>query len=301
MRLCFEHRVKSISFSKYYFNGLPIWNRDIDRMYPISLVESLLTYTQMGAERIKKMFLIDYQDRLYNDASIKALNLVFLNLGVHHRTRKLKGQMYCPGCLEEPIPYFRKKWRLLTSVVCTRCNLYLEDSCPDCGSGIAFHRLESGKKNAILEYPLYTCHNCHFDLRKNRNQVITKSDLIPFQKIIDESIEKGYNRFSSYSFLFINAIVKMHARLLTKGTSLNRLQVAAARTYSIPLLEPNPVKIYHTMEYRRNGFDVISKLLKNWPHDFMDFISKNNINISHLYHREELCPYWLKKTFRNAY
>jgi len=300
MRLSFEHRIKTISFSKFYFNGLPIWNRDIDRMYPTQLIEKLSIHTTLSPIQIKKLFLIDYQDKLYNGSSIKVLNLVFLNLGIHHRTRKLKGLLYCPGCLSESIPYFRKEWRLLTSVVCTRCNLYLEDSCPNCNSPIAFHRLESGNKNAILEHSLYTCHNCFFDLRSKRNPVDPQSNIVDFQRLIEDTLINGYNQYASHSFLFFEAIVKIHGSLLTKGLSIKRFQVAAERTFGVPLLEPNPVKIYHSIEYRRNGFYVISKLLKNWPINFMDFVAKNDINISHLYHREDLCPFWLKRAFRES-
>ena len=45
---------------------------------------------------------------------------------------------FCPQCLaEDEEPYFRREWRLATTIVCARHGSRLLDRCPACGQGLA--------------------------------------------------------------------------------------------------------------------------------------------------------------------
>jgi len=45
---------------------------------------------------------------------------------------------FCPQCLaEDGQPYFRREWRLATTIACARHGIRLLDRCPDCGQGLA--------------------------------------------------------------------------------------------------------------------------------------------------------------------
>jgi len=45
---------------------------------------------------------------------------------------------FCPHCLaEDEQPYFRREWRLATTIACARHGSRLLDRCPDCGQGLA--------------------------------------------------------------------------------------------------------------------------------------------------------------------
>lgn len=85
---------------------------------------------------------------------------------MYHRTHQGFGQQFCPTCLaEDAVPYFRKRWRIALNTVCTRHGTMLLDRCPACGVGVAFHRLDMTRAEAIEVTPLSYCHSCAFDLR----------------------------------------------------------------------------------------------------------------------------------------
>lgn len=66
---------------------------------------------------------------------------------------------YCPQCLgADPTPYFRRSWRLATSVSCAIHRCVLKDRCLSCGAGIAAF----GQRYLI---PPHLCASCHSDLR----------------------------------------------------------------------------------------------------------------------------------------
>ena len=45
---------------------------------------------------------------------------------------------FCPHCLaEDEQPYFRREWRLATTIACAHHGSRLLDRCPDCGQGLA--------------------------------------------------------------------------------------------------------------------------------------------------------------------
>ena len=66
---------------------------------------------------------------------------------------------FCPHCLcEDQEPYFRRRWRRATFIMCPDHNRGLVDRCPNCRSGI----LSSDQRTVL---PLHFCTECRFDLR----------------------------------------------------------------------------------------------------------------------------------------
>ena len=65
---------------------------------------------------------------------------------------------FCPQCLaEDEQPYFRRQWRLATTIVCARHGSRLLDRCPACGQGLA-------PFNQASLRPQNDCAACGFDL-----------------------------------------------------------------------------------------------------------------------------------------
>lgn len=298
MRLCYEHRIKSLSFSKHYFDGHPIWNRDIDRMFPAVIKQVLLERTPLNNQEIEDMFLISYDGKLFNNVGVNGINTSILNLGVKHRMRKLHGQLFCPGCLEGHIPYYRKQWRLVTSIACTDCGLLLQDRCPDCEEPVAFHRLETGYKNSLLKYPLYKCWKCLKDLRSMKKSIQFEDPLYRIQSLFNRTLEDGYNQYSQYSFLFFEVVAKFQAKLLSKSSQWGRMRIAAEKEFHIALTEPGRIGIYHALKYRRNSLKASQMLLEDWPFTFVGFIKKYGLRLSDFYHQSDDCPSWFKRVFR---
>ena len=75
-----------------------------------------------------------------------------------HRNRSTWIQ-YCPRCLaEDEAPYFRRRWRLASSVSCFAHGCGLRDRCPACHAGVA--AFDQGELA-----PQHFCARCGFDLR----------------------------------------------------------------------------------------------------------------------------------------
>ena len=65
---------------------------------------------------------------------------------------------FCPHCLaEDEQPYFRREWRLATTIACARHGSRLLDRCPDCGQGLA-------PFNQASLRPQNDCAACGFNL-----------------------------------------------------------------------------------------------------------------------------------------
>lgn len=167
VRLAHGHGLKVQTFCNLMFgNKRQVWNRDIDRLAPPWLVDELVRRTGTPSEIAWNTTLHAYEGILYSKfRSAGALQWI-LTLKMYHRTRQGFGLQFCPICLaEDTVPYFRKRWRIALNTVCTRHGTMLLDRCPECGAGVAFHRLDMTRADAIEITPLSYCHSCGFDLR----------------------------------------------------------------------------------------------------------------------------------------
>lgn len=63
---------------------------------------------------------------------------------------------FCPDCLAEGPPHFRKAWRLGFVVSCPRHGTALADACPHCGAPVAPHRSTTRR--------MTDCHRCRLPL-----------------------------------------------------------------------------------------------------------------------------------------
>lgn len=167
VRLAHGHGLKVQTFCNLMFgNKRQVWNRDIDRLAPPWLIDELVRRTGTSPEIAWSTTLHAYEGRLYSKFRLSGALQWILTLKMYHRTRQGFGLQFCPTCLaEDTIPYFRKRWRIALNTVCTRHDTMLLDRCPECGSGVAFHRLDMARANAIEVTPLSYCHSCGFDLR----------------------------------------------------------------------------------------------------------------------------------------
>lgn len=75
-----------------------------------------------------------------------------LSAGLAAQKRRLHALQFCPTCLSEGIPHFRRGWRLAFAVGCPRHGRPLEDACPRCGAAVAPHRTATAR--------ITDCHAC---------------------------------------------------------------------------------------------------------------------------------------------
>ncbi|WP_330442629.1 TniQ family protein [Flavobacterium sp. C4GT6] len=290
-RLSKEHRIKSHTFSKFFFDGLPIWNRDIDQYCPEIIKRKIYEHTPLSKDRIENLFLSSFDGIVFNDViSTKSL----LSIGINHRKRRKFGLLYCIGCLEKEVKFFKKSWRLTSSLVCLECSLKLLDSCPHCNSPIAFHRLENGIKGKIPENDLNSCYKCLRDITKT-DKIYADDDSIKYQKYINNTIDFGFNDLTQYSFTFFSVLHELEHKLYSRSKKWNKFRIEVEKYRSISMLNKNLNRI----KSREESLLITYELLESWPQKFINFLSGRKLTYSDFSKDfRDIPPFWFSNVLK---
>jgi hypothetical protein len=168
VRLAHGHGLKVQTFCNLIFgNKLQVWNRDIDRLAPEWLLAELSDKTGASRQQVFETTLQSYQGIIYHRPRQSGSLTWIQSLKLHHRKFEGFGLQFCPKCLASDIePYFRKSWRVAFKTTCSIHQCMLQDRCPHCGHGVAFHRSDMKHAEYITAVSLLECHCCGFDLRQ---------------------------------------------------------------------------------------------------------------------------------------
>lgn len=285
MRICQSHEIKSHSFSKFYFNNYNIWNRDIDLYGSNDLIYEIEKNTPLSFQDIKNTFLHSYEDIIYNCNPTGLIN----TLGIVHRKRKNFGMLFCPGCLSKENKFYRKSWRLTTSIVCTSCCINLEDRCPYCKNPICFHRLETGYKKSILIDSLDTCFFCKKSICENFTPA--EPIFLTYQGYINNTISQSYNDKTQYSFTYFQILSLFLTRIYTNSKSWSRIKKAIETEFCNFIPANLTFNNINSLEQRRISLYISYLLLESWPDKFIDFYVRYNLNVSE-FTKDKNLPFW---------
>ena len=189
VRLAHGHGLKVQTFCNLIFgNRLQVWNRDIDRLAPPWLVDTLARHTGTPLDTAYGTTLKVYEGILFrNPRPSGHLNWV-LSLKIYHRVREGFGQQFCPACLAEDMtPYFRKAWRLSLSTTCPRHGCMLHDRCHACGAAVSFFRMDFGMEAGDSDgktVNVSRCHECKANLAAAPTESPRVVDAAAFGKLV---------------------------------------------------------------------------------------------------------------------
>lgn len=159
-----------------------LWNRDIDRLAPDWLLQTMSERTSTSLVAIEKMTALLFKGRLFNNKCMGGQLRWWLPLSMYHRTYTNFGVQYCPQCLaEDVIPYFRLGWRLAFYTFCPTHQILLHDRCCHCQQPVAFHRVELGKSNLLSADSLAHCWQCNSLLSDAPKVAVEKWRRRPFE------------------------------------------------------------------------------------------------------------------------
>ena len=114
-----------------------VMTRDVDKAPFPSLVRQLAVQSGHLEDDIRAMHLSAFTGELSESVNVKGKSPWVLPLGLYHRTRKRAYCVYCPICLRnDPVKYFRKKWRLAFVGLCDIHHCMLRDTCWHCQTNI---------------------------------------------------------------------------------------------------------------------------------------------------------------------
>lgn len=290
-RLSINHNIKPQSFVLNYFGrNYPIWNRDIDMTPQSSLIHKIVNHTPLKVTEIKNLFLFSYESYAYEMVARNGANTEnILPLGINHRKRKRFGLQFCYKCLNNDA-YYKKEWRLITSIVCVKCKVFLQDRCQKCQKPISFHRINIGNNLSIMEFkPLKLCSYCDSDLSIQEAKEIPGSLEVEYQKYIDSTIKNGYNELTHYSFTYISTLSLLAKKLRYKSPK-NRFRKAIQKEFNenFPATKVE-FKFWSTKE--RISCLPFSYLLLRDMGKLKDVINKQRVSRSYL-DQENTLPFW---------
>ncbi len=203
IRFAKENLQKLHSFTKLTVPDHQVWNRDVDKSAPLKLLLPLAFQSGQHVSSLYHTTLWPYAGKLYAKHSPNSNNRWILHAGVYHRSRKRYGLQYCPLCLAQDPPYFRRLWRLAFVTVCPEHGTLLLDRCPNCKAPVAPHKVDMGvhtNKTEPSDVPINVCHRCGKDLSGNdpSRLKVADPDIRTFQAKLLNALETGYTTLPSH-------------------------------------------------------------------------------------------------------
>lgn len=153
-RLALAHGLPPRAFGASLGLGGGAWSGRLDLAPPAALLDRLARRTGLAAAGIAALS--------FRDFGARALLLPMRTTAPPRRKDGWRATWLqaCPSCLaEDQNPYFRRAWRLATTIFCPRHARRLIDRCPACRQALAPF------DQAALA-PQHFCAHCLFDLRR---------------------------------------------------------------------------------------------------------------------------------------
>jgi hypothetical protein len=189
-----------------------LWNGDVDRQVPESAIVGLSRHTGIEPELVRSLTLQAYAGIIFNSkAQSGPLRWALPVVAYRWQTRR-PGIQYCPSCLsDDPVPYFRKFWRLAFYTFCPHHQEFLQEACPKCGATI-FPSRRNFSVDPDDVVPLYVCPGCRSDLRRSLDRVDFCPEDLPHRTYGELLLKTEWESFSRSSNLsFFDALYR-HTR-----------------------------------------------------------------------------------------
>lgn len=298
-RLAYEHQVKIYTFLKIYFsNNNNYLARNVDLIKPLEVTTTIRKHTLLEDSEIDNLFLSNYEGIVFEKNTYKTYTKGILPLGIFNQKRKNYGTLYCPLCLSKELPYYRKKWRLTSSLTCTECNTRLKDRCDKCGNSITYHlnNRSINTSEIIRPYSLKFC-QCGHDLSLlTINDIPPTNKEIEYQLLIDNTINNGYNHITPHSFLFFDGFFLLVEKYLhdCKENRFRKNLIKKLNRINLPSQKKN-LGLW-SLEERRSAILDVYTLFEDYPHTLNTFLTENCIHKSYVRNNNNY-PYWLLKNF----
>lgn len=280
VRLASANGVKLHSFCAHVFPGVAVWNRDIDRSAPATLLATLSTRTGVVPSRVFATTLRSYEGRAFSRVVPNGNTPWLLALGVFHRVRRQHGLQFCRRCLATDVePYFRRRWRLGFIVCCDVHRCALEDRCPVCAGPVQLHRGDLGVRARHSTHGITICCDCGADLREGgpRAPSALRRGEVRLSRRLTEALDTGMIRWPTLRRLPLPSyliVLRQLARLLLGGSRGAPLRRAASSLGSdLAFSERRELRTVVMervdVERRRAALLGAARLLERWPIGFV--------------------------------
>jgi len=304
IRLATANALKLKTFSRTKLD-LPsdIWRHDVDRFANANMTSCLAKVTGTPVERAFSTTLAAYAGSLYEKHTAIGPQRWLLPVG-KGSTWVLHGQQYCPLCLAtDPIPYFRRRWRLSLSFACLEHRVLLMDKCPRCSAPISFHGGDFHSLSLPDKPPMTSCCSCRLEWR----HMVTCLPKIPqkllitqekFYRVLHENHPLLGQQQPLFPHLFFDGLHLLLRTLCSNGHT-RRLRdflchEAGIESYTTPfrtrLIRFDELRVGE----RARLLEMALGLLADWPHRFLSSCQSAHLSSTYLldYRKVNPAPYW---------
>lgn len=292
IRLALLHRTMPTTFTNLYLPETKnqFWVADIDLQSDPVMLAALSEKSGVPVEILHAMTLKSYEGYLVEKVYGKTRATKFVSpLGLRGRRSTLSGLRYCPLCLrDDEHPYYRKKWRLSFSVICTKHRCYLNDSCPKCSTTLTpYLACKSGRVDV--------CYKCGRVLSTASAAEPASGETVTVVEILLKILDDGYVTISGtpiYSHLYFSVLHQILRLMLSRrcgarlleGVGIDSSDFSVCNTFeSVPILDQATMLIKAIW------------LLNEWPHRFIDVCERKRFFSSALLRDFEQAPFWYWK------
>jgi hypothetical protein len=267
---------------------------DIDVNINGKIISFLLDHTPLSIDEISNLFIHDENLGVAEKSKSKTLKVNLLSVGTRGRSSKKHGILYCPKCLFNS-PYFKKYYRLQTSLVCLDCKTVLRDCCACCSAPVSFKRCFTRNKGLKgNEYELVRCFHCGNWLAMIEGEGVEEgSIMMQYQYFIKDYILGISSNFNKYieTLLYVSQIC-----LSNSQHDINQIKFHLLKLCNLSSWEIHPTPFYLSrISSRRHILPSIDNLLRSET-EFKCFVEKNNLSRTNFDRRKKF-PSWLNDYF----
>jgi len=260
--------------------------QDLDNFAPPNLVMRLAAGCDVDQDELLRCTFTSFQGALNHNHNKRGRNPWILPITIDNNARLRPGLQFCPACLKEEKPYFKKVWRLAFVTACSQHGTRLRDRCPHCSQPI--RPLEAATP--------WQCSHCDGDVRVE-TEAVTGETLV-WQRRAEAAVKAGWiklgNECVSSTIWF--AIARQIAALLVNGPRSAGFRSATVALYGgDDKAYAKPTK-RQPLEYLQVGdrlrlFTLVARLMEGWPHRFVQAAWDSGIRRSHAIKDMAFVPY----------
>ena len=304
VRLAAIYHLKFTSFCGLLIGKEMKFGGDLDATANASELETIATKARLDSVKLRTNHtLAGWEGRLFTRLIPAKGTPWVLPLGSFYHLRP--GMQYCPLCLQGPVAYFRRTWRLSLFSVCPHHRVRLHHLCSACRAPT--HPIRNHKR--AKEGELVYCWNCGFDLRCAAVEGVAEheADLsCLLWKALDQGaappdVPTGLDAASYFA-----GLAMLCARLMRGKPRLDGWRVAAAEAAGVPALPP-PVRQrnYTSFDSLTNPGDrgrviwTAHWLLQQWPERFLTLARATKNRTSDFSDHYATAPAWFLEPLLN--
>ena len=270
------HGTTPYRFLALFWHRDPVWERDFDRdpgaLARLDHMPCASNWLDDLAERlgvprsaVEDTTLARWREWLGDGLHPQAGDTpLILSAGVFHRTRTRYALQFCPRCLAEGRPHFRKVWRLGFVLACDIHEQPLLDCCTWCDAPVIPHRSMTPR--------LTDCHRCGRFVggRADRHVEPVPEAAFALQRHLASVLRGGGNQDTGplgagEAFATVRALLAASA-----SPRAHHLLRRALGLGAVTGEKPDRRRFEHARHaVRAPWLETVAAWLREWPHDFL--------------------------------